>query len=43
VLEESINGLKQLEREGRQLEISNSKLDTVLAQAEKDHVNVTQG
>lgn len=40
VLDDSINTLKQLEKEARQLEVSNSKLDAILAQAEKDHANV---
>ena len=37
LLDESIASLKQLEKEARQLEASNSKLDTILGQAEKDH------
>ena len=41
VLDESINTLKNLEKESRQLELSNTKLDSILAQAEKDHANVT--
>jgi len=40
LLDDSINTLKQLEKEARQLEVSNSKLDSILAQAEKDHTNV---
>lgn len=39
-MDESINTLKQLEKEARQLEVSNSKLDSILAQAEKDHSNL---
>ena len=40
VLDESISTLKNLEKESRQLEVSNNKLDSILAQAEKDHANV---
>lgn len=40
VLDESISTLKNLEKESRQLEVSNSKLDSILTQAEKDHANV---
>ena len=40
MLDESITTLKNLEKESRQLEVSNSKLDNILAQAEKDHANV---
>lgn len=40
LLDESITTLKQLEKESRQLEVSNTKLDNILAQAEKDHANV---
>jgi hypothetical protein len=36
-LDESLSALKQLEKEARQLESTNSKLDNVLVQAEKDH------
>jgi hypothetical protein len=34
--------LKQLEKETRQLESSNTKLDNVLLQAERDHVNLIE-
>ena len=40
LLEESVATLKQLEKEARQLEASNNKLDSILSQAEKDHANV---
>jgi hypothetical protein len=34
--------LKQLEKEAKQLEASNFKLESILAQAEKDHLNVIE-
>lgn len=37
LLDESLSTLKQLEKEARQLESTNSKLENVLGQAEKDH------
>jgi hypothetical protein len=37
VLDESLNTLKSLEKEARQLESTNTKLDNVLLQAQKDH------
>ena len=37
LLDESLNTLKQLEKESRQLESTNCKLENVLHQAEKDH------
>jgi hypothetical protein len=37
LLDESLATLKQLEKEARQLESTNSKLENVLLQAEKDH------
>ena len=40
MLDESINTLKQLEKQAKQLEISNAKLENNLAQAKKDHENV---
>lgn len=40
ILDESISTLKQLEKESRQLEVSNTKLDNILNQAEKDHACV---
>ena len=40
LLDESINTLKQLEKEARHLEASNTKLDNILLQAEKDHSDV---
>lgn len=40
VLDQSINTLKQLQKEARQLEISNSKLENIFIQAEKDHEQV---
>ena len=42
LLDESINTLKQLEKETRQLESSNTKLDNVLLQAERDHANLVE-
>lgn len=42
MLDESINTLKQLEKEARQLESTNTKLDNVLLQAEKDHSNLIE-
>lgn len=42
MLDESINTLKQLEKEARQLESTNTKLDNVLLQAEKDHSNLLE-
>jgi hypothetical protein len=42
LLDESINTLKQLEKETRQLESSNTKLDNVLLQAERDHANLIE-
>ena len=39
MLDESINTLKQLEKQAKQLEISNAKLENILAQ-EKNHENV---
>jgi hypothetical protein len=42
LLDESINTLKQLEKETRQLESSNTKLDNVLLQAERDHTNLIE-
>ncbi len=40
LLDESINTLKQLEKDARHLETSNTKLDNILLQAEKDHSDV---
>jgi chromosome segregation ATPase len=40
LLDESINTLKQLEKDARHLETSNTKLDNILMQAEKDHSDV---
>lgn len=37
LLDDSLATLKQLEKEARQLESTNSKLENVLLQAEKDH------
>ncbi len=37
LLDDNISTLKQLEKEARQLESTNSKLENVLLQAEKDH------
>lgn len=37
LLDESLATLKQLEKEARQLESTNCKLENVLVQAEKDH------
>ncbi len=37
LLDDSIGSLKQLEKETRQLESTNTKLDNVLQQAERDH------
>lgn len=37
LLDESLAALKQLEKEARQLESTNAKLENVLGQAEKDH------
>jgi hypothetical protein len=37
VLDDSLATLKQLEKEARQLESTNGKLENVLLQAEKDH------
>ena len=42
LLDESINTLKQLEKETRQLESSNTKLDNVLLQAERDHASLLE-
>ena len=42
LLDESIKTLKQLEKETRQLESSNTKLDNVLLQAERDHANLVE-
>lgn len=36
-MDESLATLKQLEKEARQLESTNAKLENVLMQAEKDH------
>jgi chromosome segregation ATPase len=37
LLDDSLSTLKQLEKEARQLESTNCKLENVLTQAEKDH------
>ena len=37
MLDDNLSTLKQLEKEARQLESTNTKLETVLLQAEKDH------
>lgn len=37
MLDDSLSTLKQLEKEARQLESTNCKLENVLNQAEKDH------
>jgi len=41
-LDESIATLKQLEKDSRQLESTNTKLDNVLQQAERDHLSLVE-